>query len=72
MYTEAVSQAIKKKKVHEYEIANKKTSFCFFVPNSLKQIDTRANEHVCSVCKRTSHGGRYQQREISWKCSVID
>jgi len=52
-YSQAVSQAIKKEKVHEYEIANKQIGFCFLVPNSTKKIDAGANEHTCTVCRCT-------------------
>lgn len=68
MYTQAVSQTIKKEKVHEYERANKQIGFCFLVPNSSKKIDAGANEHIHTMCQCTSVTAT-SQREISCKCS---
>lgn len=56
MSTQAVNQAIKKEKVHEYEIANKQIGFSFLVPNSSKERGARANEHNRSVYPCTSQG----------------
>lgn len=74
MYTQAVSQAIKKEKVHEYEIANKQIGFCFLVPDSSKKIDAGANEHIHTECQCTSTVAvtTPSQREITVNVPVMD